>query len=64
MKYRNCQKGKQFYRKTRLSSPVRVLLILYQQSEESFAFTSNVDDGGGSGSLRENEGGLRSSCTS
>lgn len=41
------------------------LLKLYQwRNDESFAFTSNVDDWGGRGSARENEGGLRSSCTS
>lgn len=54
-------------KKSHFFPPLRskALLKPYQwRNDESFAFTSNVDDWGGRRSTRENEGGLRSSCTS
>lgn len=69
-----CQKKKKRNKKTENQKTIKKsffslcskgLLKLYQwRNDESFAFTSNVDDWGGRGSVRENEGGLRSSCTS
>lgn len=60
-----CQKGEELHKKLHFFPPQSEILILHQRRiVKSFAFTSNVDDRGGAGSARENEGGLGSSCTS
>lgn len=65
MRSLTCQKGEELHKKLHFFPPQSEILILHQRRiVKSFAFTSNVDDRGGAGSARENEGGLGSSCTS
>lgn len=70
--YLTCQKGEQlhkgglfFFFSLFLFSPQSGAADTASvEEDESFAFTSNGDERSGRGSVGENEGGLRSSCTS
>lgn len=62
-RYLTCQKGEPLHKKSlSFFFPAQTWAAdtVSVEDDESFAFTSNGDEG----SVGENEGGLRSSCTS
>lgn len=64
MRYLTCQKGELLHKKSFFSLQSGAADTVSVEDDESFAFTSNGDEGSGRGSVGENKGGLRSSCTS
>lgn len=59
-----CQKGERLHKKDFFLPPSWAADTVSVEDDESFAFTSNGDEGSGGSSVGKNEGGLRSSCTS
>ena len=64
MRYLTCQKGELLHKKLFFSLQSWAADTVSVKEDESFAFTSNGDEGSGRSSVREKGGGLRSSCTS
>lgn len=59
-----CQKRELLHKKPLFPPQSWAADAVSVEDDESFAFTSNGDEGSGNSSVGENERGLRSSCTS